>query len=112
AAGCRSGWPVVTGRRRCCTPRTLPCVISGPSLRLNFCDHLQPNRSMRLPSLLSLLTLILLPQVLWPAHAVTDVKAKPSAAATKKPATAAKKPRPPQPVTAPPAVVSATGDGQ
>ena len=67
---------------------------------------------MRLPSLFFLLTLILLPQALWPAHAVTDARAKPSAAATKKPAAAAKKPRPPQSVVTPPAVVTATGDGQ
>lgn len=60
---------------------------------------------------LSLLILFLLPQVLLPVYATTDVRAKPSAAATKKPVTVAKKSRPsPGPVL--PAVVTAPGEGQ
>ncbi len=60
---------------------------------------------------LSLLILSLVPALL-PAHAATDVKAKPSVAAKKKPATTAKKSRPAQPAPVPPAVVTATGKGQ
>ncbi len=62
---------------------------------------------MRLLSLL----ILLLPAML-PAHATTDVKAKPSAAAAKKPAAAAKKSRPAQPLPVLPAAVTATAEGQ